>query len=366
MRLAKQINRLRLGAQQIHRHLPGHRPAIYYVVPEANWSIDWDGHYITSGVREQFGQPAQLTSDPRWLAGQLLHYGSLWSYVGNRGAAHNARNALVATVFHGDRDAGDPRIQQGLEALLADEPQLRMLVVSNAIMEARFLNWGWPANKLAMIPLGVDLSVFKPRGMAERQALRAELGIAEDAFCIGSFQKDGDGWEEGLSPKLIKGPDIFVAAIAKLKEHGKLHVLLSGPARGYVKAELEEIGVPYTHRLLDDYNDVAALYGALDAYLITSREEGGPKGVLESLASGVPLVSSKVGLAPDVVRDGQEGLLAEVEDVDGLTDQMSRLMENADLRKGLSRNGLERIQAYDWMQIAASYYHKVYQPVMAG
>ena len=364
MKISKQLDRLRLGAQEVRKRLPGHRPGLYYVVPEANWSIDWDGHYITKGVREQFPLKAELCRDPRWLSGQLLHYGSLWSFLGNQGAAHNARNPVVVTVFHGSRDASHPKLAGGIERLLGAADEIERLVVSNSIMRQRFLEWGFPERKLRCIPLGVDLALFRPASEKQRQTMRDQLSIAEDAFCIGSFQKDGEGWEEGLQPKLVKGPDLFVAAMRELSKRHKLHVLLTGPARGYVKAELEQAGIPFTHRLLDDYEEIVDYYAALDAYMVSSREEGGPKGVLESLACGLPLVSSRVGLAPDVVEHGVHGLLVENEDAKGLATAMARIIEDADLRQGLKRAGLRRIQAYDWKKVAASYYREVYQPLL--
>jgi glycosyltransferase involved in cell wall biosynthesis len=54
--------------------------------------------------------------------------------------------------------------------------------------------------------------------------------------------------------------------------------------------------------------------------LVTSRDEGGPRAVLEAMAVGVPLVTTRVGQAMDLVRHGQNGWLVEVEDVDGLVE----------------------------------------------
>ena len=352
MNLAKQINRLHLGAQAIRKRLPGHRPGVYYIVPDANWSVDWDGHYITKGVREQFPVRAQLSQNPRWLSGQILHYGSLWSFVGNIGAIHNARNQVVATVFHGSRDGSNPKLAEGIERLLVAKDEIDRLVVSNTIMRQRFVDWGMPEEKIACIPLGVDLNIFKPASISHSQEMRQKLGIAEDAFCVGSFQKDGQGWEKGLEPKLIKGPDLFVDAIQQLSGRHKMHILLTGPARGYVKTELDKIEVPYTHHVLDDYEEIVDYYAALDAYLVASREEGGPKGVLESLACGVPLVSSSVGLAPDVIKDGVQGLLVECEDTSGMANALQRVIEDKVLNKSLREAGLQRIQAFDWLKIS--------------
>ena len=66
------------------------------------------------------------------------------------------------------------------------------------------------------------------------------------------WQKDGVGWRDGLEPKLIKGPDILLGAVERLRELvPELYVLLTGPARGYVIQGLERAGVAFRHVLLE-------------------------------------------------------------------------------------------------------------------
>ena len=63
---------------------------------------------------------------------------------------------------------------------------------------------------------------------------------------------------------------------------------------------------------------MADVYRAMDVCLVTSRDEGGPRAVLEAMATGVPLVTTRVGQAADLVRHAENGWIVEVEDVDGL------------------------------------------------
>ena len=143
--------------------------------------------------------------------------------------------------------------------------------------------------------------------------------MPQDAFVVGSFQKDGNGWGEGLEPKWAKGPEVFLQAMSILKESvSNLFVLLSGPARGYVKEGLKKLSIPYRHCYLDNYPDIVALYHCLDIYIIASREEGGPKSVLESMASYIPIVTTRVGQAEDLVFHGQNGWMVDIGDAEGL------------------------------------------------
>ncbi len=339
-------------------------PELYYIVPNANWVIDWVGHYITSNINSQFNWPTHITSAPYTLVDHIIHYGDLWSFLASLKFHHNAYNTIVATIFHGNRTGEFPELAEAIDRLLEHKDVTDRVVTASRIMEQRLTSWGIAPNKVTCIPLGIDLSHFKPASELQRLASRRKIGVPDDVICIGSFQKDGSGWQEGMTPKLIKGPDIFLQVIERLHNHYNLYVLLTAPARGYVKQGLEKLGVPYKHDIVSNYQNIVSYYHCLDLYLITSREEGGPKAVLESLACGVPLVSTKVGLAPDVVQHGYNGLLANPEDMDTLAELSAQAIEQPDLRHRLVTNGLESIFSYDWQSIAVRYYQEVYLPLL--
>jgi glycosyltransferase involved in cell wall biosynthesis len=84
----------------------------------------------------------------------------------------------------------------------------------------------------------------------------------------------------------------------------------------------------------------------VDVCLVTSRQEGGPKAVLEAMATGVPLVTTRVGQATELVADGQNGLLADVEDVDALVAAVEHVHEDAELRARLRASGRATAEAH--------------------
>src|SRR5439155_20781135 len=187
--------------------------------------------------------------------------------------------------------------------------EMHQLVLTTAIDPA----------KVHRIPIGVDLENFPLVDDHGRTRARAELGLPESAFVVGSFVKDGVGLGDGSDPKFVKGPDTLVAVLARLRDAiPELVVLLTGPARGYVRRELESRRVVSRHALLGTRAELGRAYHALDVSVVTSRQEGGPKAVLESLAAGIPLVTTRVGQAPELVSDGENGLLADVDDEDAL------------------------------------------------
>ena len=96
--------------------------------------------------------------------------------------------------------------------------------------------------------------------------------------------------ERWYAPQNDQRPDIFYKVVSDLSKDFNIKILLTGLARGYLKKKLDSKTIPYIHSYLDDCSKLIDYYHALDFYLITSREEGGPMGLLESISSGVPVV----------------------------------------------------------------------------
>jgi glycosyltransferase involved in cell wall biosynthesis len=139
-----------------------------------------------------------------------------------------------------------------------------------------------------------------------------------------------------------------------------IHVLLTGPARGYVKNRLEKAGISFTHHYLKNYLEIVNYYNALDLYIIASRVEGGPKAFLEAWACGVPLVSTKVGMVPDLMTSGENGFITESEDVQTLYERAKELLSDEKLRDRFIKNGLEAVKRNDWNIIARRYKEELY------
>ena len=282
----------------------------------ASWVIDEEMRAIASvaaslGIR---------VAKPGWNRGsrhQSVFYGSQF-YLFSDEWLHSTHRIGVA-YFHGKPGTGFQEFDDLFEKVKRHHDRLTRVQVSHSEMRDLLLTTGIAAEKVHLIPIGINRSLFRPQTPESRQQARDRYGIPQSATVVGSFQKDGVGWQDGMEPKLIKGPDTFLKAMAALKARvPELLVVLSGPARGYVMAGLEKLSIPYRHFNLPDYADIGGLFQVLDLYLVTSRQEGGPKAILESMASGVPLVTTRVGQAMDLVTHGRNGWMTAVEDVDAL------------------------------------------------
>lgn len=322
---------------------------VVYVVESVNWSVTWDGRYISQGV-SRLGIACSATHRPPSIRDSIVHFGSLGLTLRFAELAVRNRNQIVATIFHGDFGISS-KIDSQLEQFLGLVPMLSRIVVANEMMRHRLARWGVPAEKVQRIPIGVDLELFQPKNGAYRRLMRSRYGIPEGVLCIGSFQKDGEGWPDGQTPKWIKGPDLFIDIVLGLAKHHRLHCFLTGPSRGYIKRRLTEEGIGFTHVFLDLYQDIVDCYACLDLYLIASREEGGPKAVLEATACGIPVVSTRVGMVPEVLAD--EAMIAT--DYLDLFCKAQLVCASPEQSMIRARQRAIDLTAYDWQQVASAH-----------
>lgn len=269
-----------------------------------------------AALARRLGIRAEVNRSLSAWAAQCCHYTS--QFVLNSPGHFQTRQRVSLDYLHG-RPGSHPAFNALYDGLRRHHPVMARVRVSHRQMEEVVRGSGIAPEKVHRIPLGIDLSWFPMKTPDGRRDARTRFDLPDSAVVIGSFQKDGVGWAEGLEPKLVKGPDVFLQAMAALKARvPELWVLLTGPARGYVKAGLERLGVPFRHEVVTEPSGMAACYQALDAYVVAAREEGGPKAVLEAMATGVPLVTTRVGQAADLVVHGENGWMVEPEDAEGL------------------------------------------------
>ena len=314
------------------------RSRLFVLGDELGWALDDEAAYVTAVAREAgyaVGPPAWARFTRRQVVFHTSHFAALdprWT-----GSSHR----LGMAYFHGRPGTpGFPEFDGAYESLARDPDRFDRIQVTHREIELLVVAAGVDPTRVHRIPIGIELDRFPLVDPGRRDAARAELGLDPDAFVVGSFQKDGVGMGDGDEPKVIKGPDVLVEALALV--HGELErlvVLLTGPARGYVRAALERRGVPHVHRLLPDRDGLTAAYHALDAHLVASRQEGGPKSVLESMATGVPLVTTRAGQAPDLVVEGVNGNLVDVDDPVGLAAGLLQLERDPALAARFRRAG---------------------------
>ena len=149
------------------------------------------------------------------------------------------------------------------------------------------------------LPLWVNQNIWF--FIQEKNQLREKYGLKAGDYLIGSFQRDTEGFDR-KSPKLVKGPDIFIEIVKQLnKKHNNLKVILSGKRRNYVISELHKNKIDYKYFEMADFSTLNELYNILDLYLVTSRLEGGPQALVECGQTMTPIISTNVGIADEIL-----------------------------------------------------------------
>jgi glycosyltransferase involved in cell wall biosynthesis len=284
-----------------------------------------------------------------------VHYTTPHLFFRNPDAVHPSAD-LVVSWWHGSRRT--PGLAERIERLPETSERFRWMVTSCRLVEKDLLSYGVPREKLVRIPLGVDTSHFVPPTEEERTEARRKWLVPDGRFCIGSFQRDGE--EE---PKRVKGPEVLVRTLERVAREIPLFVLLSGTARGWVTRELERLGIEYVHYELEEteFHGMRELYRALDAYVISSREEGAPLSLLEAAASKVPVAATRCGLCPELIRERESGVLVDIDDANALAGGILWLAEDEARRREIAERAFADVGRYDWKKIAEEYDREVYR-----
>jgi glycosyltransferase involved in cell wall biosynthesis len=258
----------------------------------------------------------------------------------NRTAGRGARARLVHT-YHGHVLEGyfspprsrlfvgvERRLAQVTDAIVAISPRIRrQLLDEHAI--------GRP-DQYRVIPLGFDLDALASIDDEARRGARTVLGIAENAPVVTTVGR----------LTAIKQHQLFLEAARHVAAADRRVVFLiagDGELRTELEATAKRLGIDDRVRFLGWRRDLAAIYGASQVFLLTSRNEGTPVALIESLAAGVPVVSTDVGGVRDVVGNDETGLIAPFGDAIGLADRVLQLLDAPARARTMGLRGRESV-----------------------
>lgn len=213
------------------------------------------------------------------------------------------------------------------------------------IDESRVL--GKYRDKIVVIPNGINVDEFDV-GYSKEQC-RGKLGLSTNSRMI--------LFVGTLSPH--KGPDILIKAMSEIvKEVPDVKLVFVG--HGGMREELEmlskKLGVEKNVEFAGFVEESMKplYYRAADVFCLPSVMNHEIFGIvnLEAMACSVPVVASKIGGVPDVVKDGENGLLVLPGDSGSLADAIIYLLENEDVREKMGTNGRKKVEDYSWDRVA--------------
>jgi glycosyltransferase involved in cell wall biosynthesis len=247
---------------------------------------------------------------------------------------------IVVHTFHGHvlRGYFDPVSQRlfklvetllarSTDALIAVSPEVRDDLVALGIA---------PREKFAVVRLGIELDARVALNGDDRERARRLLGVGPDRFVV--------GWIGRMTG--VKRTGDVLLALRELRARGvdaTLCMVGDGPDRQAVEQQAHELGIARHCLYLGYQEEVAGWFAALDVMVLPSANEGTPVTAIEALAVGRPVVATRVGGVPDVIRDGEDGFLVEVGDVHALADRLAVLAADPELRRRMGDAGRKRV-----------------------
>lgn len=183
--------------------------------------------------------------------------------------------------------------------------------VADAYLSARLV----PANGLTVLPNGVDVEKWRPDPLL-RNSLRHELGFADEFIWLAAGR---------LEP--VKDYPTLLRAMLRVPAPARLVIAGEGPLKSQLRHLGAELGLMHRIQFLGFEPDLLRWMQAADGFVLSSRWEGLPMGLLEAAACALPAVATGVAGSREIVVDGYTGILTPPANAEALAMAMNRLMK---------------------------------------
>jgi glycosyltransferase involved in cell wall biosynthesis len=212
-----------------------------------------------------------------------------------------------------------------------------VVTVSEAIRGQYIASGLLPESRVIALPGGADAETFRPAAIDA--GVRGALGVREGEALIGMVG--------GL--RVMKGHGVAIEALGRLRARGvRAHLAIVGQGRHEptIRRSIADAGVSDHVTLTGFAPSPAAVMSSLDAGLYVPLESDGmSRVVFEYLAAGCPLIASRTGVVPEVLRDGEHALLVAAGDAPALAEALARMIGDPALRTRLAAGGRALIEA---------------------
>ena len=202
-------------------------------------------------------------------------------------------------------------------------------------IDSMFHSWGIPDCRRFFIPNAIDTDYFIRRH--DQKKARELIGHESTAqFLIGALGR--------LAPE--KGFDRLIRVVRMVRDSGtmlELWIAGEGSRRSELQSLIESLGLGNSVKLLGHQKDPRLFLECLDGFVLSSLAEGLPNVILEALSMETPVVATRVAGVPGVITHRKEGLLVDIDDVEGLAKSIQELELLRSLGFELAKNGRKRM-----------------------
>jgi glycosyltransferase involved in cell wall biosynthesis len=229
-------------------------------------------------------------------------------------------------------------------------------IITNSKATARRFSWLKDQNKIVTIYNGLDLKSFDENN--DGLKIKKELSIKDEVIIIGTIAK--------LQPK--KGIHILLNAAPQIiKKFPSVKFLIVGDAPEaevsylkQLKSLIKKLNIS-KHVILPGFrNDISQIMKVIDIFVLTSFSESFGRVLIEAMAASKPIIASNVGGIPEVVTDGEAGILVPAAKVDVLAEKMNHLLQDKNLREQMGSQGRKRVEELFTIEQHVSSIEKVY------
>ena len=261
----------------------------------------------------------------------VVHTHDLWSNLlgvpaarlaGVRAIVSSRRDLAHFDWYQGRRRGWLRRIQNLGGAVLANATPIRDALVAED---------GFAPEKLRVIHNGVDVKRFQETG-SDRDQMFPGAGEGKLIVLVGNMHTD------------VKGhPWLIAAAPSVVQEFPSTRFVLvgDGEQRSRFEQQVASLGLEQNFLFLGRRADIPKILGCCDIAVLPSRAEGLPNAVLEYMAAGLPVISSRVGGNAELIEDGVTGLLVPPEDSSALSSALLKLLGDPGLAQRIAQAGHE-------------------------
>jgi glycosyltransferase involved in cell wall biosynthesis len=234
----------------------------------------------------------------------------------------------------------------------------RVVGVGQSVRRALIQNEGIPASRVGVIYNGIDTANFRG-ALHDKASVRRDLGLDPADFVVLMVARLDYLKDHATAVRTIQ-------RVIAQRPKAKLVLVGEGPERNAIQQTVDNLQLHDSVKFLGLRKDVSRLLNGADLFLLTSISEGIPLTVIEAMLTDLPVVATNVGGLPEVVEEGQTGLLAPAGDDAGLASHIIRLADSADLRQKMGRQGRERAERLFSESQMLSRYLALYQEMIRG
>ena len=231
-------------------------------------------------------------------------------------------------------DAGPSRKRQGVNPMIGRLPSSIYAVSDD--LKRHMVAEGFPERRIEVVHNGIDAGARPTR--EARATVRRELGIPHDALVVGTIGR--------LDP--VKNLASLLEAHAAVRGaiHPHLVIVGEGPERSALQALARSLDIAGSVHFVGYRSDARGILPACDVYVNSSTHEGISLTVLEAMAATLPVVATYVGGNPEVVVDGETGLLVPGRSPRHLAFAMARLLRDPQLRQTMGEAARWRVKRH--------------------